>query len=64
LFKNQRHGLIVRNTSLVADDNRRMELMPPRAPGEDEVNYRVMPGMVSNDDGACALIGHLHFLVH
>lgn len=36
----------------LADDNRRMELVPPRAPGEDDVNFRALPGSVSNEDGA------------
>lgn len=37
---------------LRADDNRRMELVPCRAPGQSDVNFRDLPGSVNNDDGA------------
>ncbi|PRW44284.1 DNA (cytosine-5)-methyltransferase CMT1 isoform A [Chlorella sorokiniana] len=41
------------------DDNRRMELIPSRAPGEGDVNFRNLPGSVNNEDGRCCY-GHSH----
>lgn len=35
-----------------ADDNWRLEVVPKRAPGEDDKNFRSLPGSVTNADGA------------